>query len=525
MTERVTLPIYGKFGKTLISKEELLTSWEAAIEKGALQIETGTKVEQVDGADGGFTVKTSRGLVRARKVVLAIGRRGTPRPLGVPGDGQDKVTYRLVDAQQYEGTRVLVVGGGDAALEAAIQLAEQTEAEVAVSYRQPVLGKAREANKRRFIELVQSGRIFAFMPSNVQAVTAKSVKLEVAGKALELKNDYVIACLGGELPTEFLKTNGVAMQRLHGEALGAKARAARGSASLDGEAKGRRRLAFALFVLGAVFVTALAVVGQDYYRLPVPLRNTHPAHALLKPAGTFGHGVGIVATLFMMSNFLYALRKRWDRLKGLSSIRNWLTFHQFVGFMSPLVIAFHAAFQSNNVLATSTAVSLGIVVLTGVLGRFIFGLVPSGHGQQNELGELNKRYARLKTRSETDVEQTVTDLSDIGAVSAILHHATAPPADRSLFAFFLHLPLQHLGDRRDMSNIKHAFRSHENFLEFKRNFIKLRTLQAQVGFFRALKRLMSIWRAFHVVLAVCLVVMIAAHIGVSLFLGYTWIFK
>ena len=79
----------------------------------------------------------------------------------------------------------------------------------------------------------------------------------------------------------------------------------------------------------------------------------------------------------MLSNFLYAVRKRWERLKGFSSIRNWLTFHQFVGFMSPLVIAFHAAFQSNNLLATSTAISLAIVVLTGVVGRFIFGLVPA----------------------------------------------------------------------------------------------------------------------------------------------------
>lgn len=522
MTERVNLPIYGKFGKTLISKEELLEAWEEAIKKGDIKVETGVKVEKIEGEDGNFSVQTSAGLVRGRKVVLAVGRRGTPRKLGVPGDHLNKVTYRLIDAQQYDGTRVLIVGAGDAALEAAIQIAEETEAEVALSYRQAELGKAREANKKRFKELVAEGRIFAFMPSTIKGVTEKSVRLDVNGKPLELKNDYIIACLGGELPTEFLKANGVSMQRLHGEELGAKARAGRGSAKMESELKTQRRLALALFTLGAIIVALLAVVGQDYYRVPVPQRIGHPAHAFLKPAGNWGHGVGIVSTLFMLSNFLYAVRKRWERLKGFSSIRNWLTFHQFVGFMSPLVIAFHAAFQSNNLLASSTAISLGIVVLTGVVGRFIFGIVPSGKGHQNELGELAKRYERLKTRAETDMEGAVTD-TDV--VAGVLEHATTPPKDRSLFAFLLHLPLQRLRDFRDLRHVRAAFKAKEAFVEFKQNFDKLRTLQAQVTFYRALKRLMSIWRVFHVVLAVCLVVMIASHIGVSLFLGYKWIFK
>jgi dihydropyrimidine dehydrogenase (NAD+) subunit PreT len=522
MTERVNLPLFGKFGRTLISKEELLESFSDAIKKGNIDVEPGTKVQAIEGEDGAFTLKTSRGEVRGRKVVLAVGRRGTPRKLGVPGDELSKVTYRLIDAQQYEGTRVLVVGGGDAALEAAIQIAEETEAEVALSYRQPELGKAREANKRRFKELVQEGRIFAFMPSSPKGVTPRSVKLDVAGKALELKNDYVIACLGGELPTEFLKTNGVDMQRLHGEELGGKARAGRGSARLENELRSQRRLALGLFTLGALIVALLTVVGLDYYQVPIPLRKDHPAHAFLKPAGSWGHGVGVVSTLFMLSNFLYAVRKRWDRIKGFSSIRNWLTFHQFVGFMSPLVITFHAAFQSNNLLATSTAASLAIVVATGVVGRFIFGVVPSGVGHQNELGELTKRYERLKTRAETDMEHTTTDMD---RVAQVLQHATTPPRELSVLAFMFHLPAQRLRDAADLRHLRQAFRSPENFEEFKENFEKLRTLQAQVSFYRGLKRLMGMWRVLHVVLAICLVVLIAAHIGFSLFLGYKWIFS
>lgn len=519
MTERVELPFLGKFGRSLISKEELLESWTTAIKKAGLNIETGAKVEKIDGADGNFTVTTSRGPIAAKKVVLAIGRRGSPRKLGAPGDHLPKVAYRLVDAQQYEGSRVLVVGGGDAALEAAIQLCEETDAEVALSYRQAELGKARDANKRRFKELVDQGKIFAFMPSQVKKVTATTVELDVNGKPLALHNDFVIACLGGEVPTEFLQKNGIGMTRLHGEQLGAKA--GRGSAKQEAEEKSNRRLSFALFTIGLLICAGLFIVGHDYYRLSLAERSKHVAHAFLRPSGTWGHGVGIVATLVMMSNFLYAVRKRWERLKGFSSIKRWMTFHQFVGFLSPVVIAFHAAFQSNNLIATGTAASLAVVVVTGVLGRFIWGFVPAGDQRQSELGELQRRWERLKQRVHHEVE-TFTTKDVIGAV---VEHALEPPKEHSVGAFLFHYPMQWLRDRRNLGRIKRLFPNSRSFKDFRESFFRMRRLQAQVTFFRGLKRLMSVWRVLHVVLAVVLVVLIAAHIGISLFLGYTWIFK
>ncbi len=518
MTERVELPYLGKFGAPLISKEQLLESWEEAIKKADVRINTGVKVEGIEGEDGNFTVLTTKGTVKAKKVVLAIGRRGTPRKIGCPGEELEKVTYRLIDAQQYEGARVLVIGGGDAALEAAIQLAEESDAEVALSYRQPEFGKAREANKRRFKELVEQDRIFAFMASSVKKVSPGFVTLEKGGKLVEFPNDFVIACLGGELPTEFLKKMGVGMTRLHGEALGAKAK--RGSAIQDEKEKKHRRLAFGLFVLGALIVSALFVVGWDYYKVPIELRAKHPAHLFLRPAGTWGHGVGIVSTLVMMSNFLYAVRKRWQRLKGVSTIRTWLTFHQFVGFMSPLVIVFHAAFQSKNHLATLTAGSLSIVVLTGVIGRFIYGLVPSGEGRTGELGELNKRWEKLSER----LGSAAHALSTPAEVEALLATAKVRPPETSLVRFLMHLPVQRFSDVRHLRHSRSLFPTAAQAREFSDSFKKLRTLQAQVSFFRSLKVLLSTWRVFHVVLAVLLVVLIAAHIGVSLFLGYRWIF-
>lgn len=518
MSEKVQLPFYGSFGASLISKEELLESWEEACAKADIRVNTGVKVEKVEGEDGNFTIRTASGSLKAKKVVLAIGRRGSPRKLGVPGDDLPKVTYRLIDAQQYEGARVMVVGGGDAALEAAIQIAEESDAEVVLSYRQPEFGKAREANKRKFKELVEQGRVHAFMASTLKEVRPEAVLLEKGGKVLTLPNDFIIACLGGELPTEFLTKMGVGMTKLHGESLGAKAK--RGSALQEKQEKKERRLSFGLFVLGALIVAALFVVGWDYYRVPVAERLQHPAHKLLRPAGTWGHGVGIVATVVMMSNFLYAVRKRWGRLKGFSTIRTWLTFHQFVGFLSPLVIVFHAAFQSRNHLATLTAASLSVVVLTGIVGRYIYGLVPTGEQREGALDELSKRWHRLSERLGT----AAAALQVPAQVEPLIASAVGPPPQTSLTKFLFTLPFQRVADRRQLRQVSAAFPSEEAARDFHDSFIRLRTLQAQVSFFRSLKVLLAGWRVFHVVLAVLLVVLIAAHIGVSLFLGYRWIF-
>jgi putative YpdA family bacillithiol system oxidoreductase len=529
MTERIELPFYGKFGKSLISKEELLSSWTKAMERAGVTVESGVKVTAVAGNDGAFVVQTSKGPVEARKVVLAIGRRGSPRKLGVPGEELPKVAYRLIDPQQYEGSRVLVVGGGDAALEAAIQLAEESDAEVTLSYRSPEFGKCREANKRKFKALVENKRIRAVMGSQVKKVLPQSVHLQVAdGRVGNLANDFVIACIGGELPTEFLKAVGVNIRRLFGSALGdtvspsgTQPKAKRGSAKEQAEKKRQRRLALGLSVLGALIFAVLAVAGWDYYGLTNPERLKHPMHKLLRPAGTWGHGVGIVATLFMLSNFLYSVRKRFEILKGTGPIRGWLTFHQFVGIMSPVAIAFHATFKSNNVLATTTSVSVGVVVLTGLVGRFIFGLVPSREGRQAELDELQARWERLKER----VRTLTAEVTDPLQVQAAIEQVTGPVRGGSLMHFMLGLPREAAHARRVLQRLRPVFPSRDTFEDFSEAYQRMRALRSQVGFYEKLKRLMSIWRVFHVVLAVTLVFMIAAHIAVSLYLGYFWVFR
>src|SRR6185436_11178942 len=136
--------------------------------------------------------------------------------IGVPGEELEKVAYRLIDPRQYAGNRVLVVGGGDSALEAAIQLAEESDAAVAISYRRPEFARCRPLNKQKIDAHLKSGRVKSFMSSEVLSIQPESVTLK-NGTTESIANDFVLACLGGELPNDLLKSIGVSIRRHHGD--------------------------------------------------------------------------------------------------------------------------------------------------------------------------------------------------------------------------------------------------------------------------------------------------------------------
>jgi thioredoxin reductase len=151
-------------------------------------------------------------------VVLALGRRGTPRQLGVPGEELPKVIYQLDDPQEFAGRQCLVVGGGDSALECALMLAG-SGARVTLSYRQNSIARAKPRNRQLFEEAVRNRRIRALLPSVVKAITPRSVRLEMNGVEKDIPNDDVIVMAGGVLPFEFLKEIGIEMRTLYGEPL------------------------------------------------------------------------------------------------------------------------------------------------------------------------------------------------------------------------------------------------------------------------------------------------------------------
>jgi dihydropyrimidine dehydrogenase (NAD+) subunit PreT len=223
-----------------------------------------------------------------------------------------------------------------------------------------------------------------------------------------------------------------------------------------------------------------------------------------------------VATAFMLSNFLYPVRKRTRALTGLGDIRDWLNFHVFVGFMSPLVIAFHAAFQSNNVLATATAFALGIVVGTGLIGRFIYGLVPSVDGHAEELELISGRFERLRST----VEPMLTGARERIRLDKLVASATAQVPRSSLIVALLREPLSGLRFRFRLLRVRFLFTGTSQYTRFRISVLRLRRLRFQIAFYGGLRNLLRNWRVMHASLAVFLVFVMTVHIGVSLYLGY-----
>ena len=168
--------------------------------------------------DGSFAVKTAKQTYRAGSVLLAIGRRGTPRKLGVPGEELPKVVYRLLDPEQYQGQSVLIVGGGDSALEAAASISDLQATQVALSYRGAAFDRAKPLNRQRVAQANKEGRLKVLLSSNVQQIAKESVVVNLQGKPMELRNDAVIVSAGGVLPTEFLRSVGIEVATKYGTA-------------------------------------------------------------------------------------------------------------------------------------------------------------------------------------------------------------------------------------------------------------------------------------------------------------------
>ncbi len=210
MTSPVEFPIAGKFRKLEISKEELLRFWHRTVKEAGLRVNASEGVSNIKpGADGVFTVTTLRGCYAARAVILALGRRGTPRKLGVPGEGLPKVMYSLIDAEAYRNARILVVGGGDSAVEAALGLAHQPGNRVTLSYRGADFKRIKGRNAERLRATVNDRRLELVLQSQLKEVGDRTIRLETPAGERELANDYVFILVGGVPPTEFLEKIGV----------------------------------------------------------------------------------------------------------------------------------------------------------------------------------------------------------------------------------------------------------------------------------------------------------------------------
>ncbi|MES0489953.1 MAG: NAD(P)-binding domain-containing protein [Leptospirales bacterium] len=207
MTSPVKIPLYGILKRKEIRKEELLDIWTTLVEKHKLNIHVGEAVESVVSDGDDFIIQTDKDKYKSAKVILCLGRRGTPRKLGIEGEDKSKVTYGLIDPDEYANKDILVVGGGDSAVEAAIALCENNT--VTMSYRKEQFIRIKDGNAKKIKNAINKGKIKVFFQSQATEITDTIVTLDINGQSRELENDRVFIMIGGEPAFPLLRSIGV----------------------------------------------------------------------------------------------------------------------------------------------------------------------------------------------------------------------------------------------------------------------------------------------------------------------------
>jgi thioredoxin reductase/Pyruvate/2-oxoacid:ferredoxin oxidoreductase delta subunit len=385
----VELPLHGKLDQREYSKEELVELWQRIVVEQELPLRLGETFVGVERVGEGFVVRTERASFRARQVCLAIGRRGTPRRLGVAGEQLSKVAYSLLDAHGFQRRRVLVVGGGDSAVEAALALAEQPDNEVTLSYRRESFFRLRARNEQRLRESVGARRLAVLMASDVREVREEAVELEVREhgerRHVTLPNDDVLVMAGGTTPFELLSRVGVSFDPAQRPAPAPFLETGPGLVpALAG--------AFVLSLVGLVF----ALWHADYYLLPTNLRPEQLKHELLRPGRNLGLTLGIGACLWIGVNLLYLARRKFLPGFRWGSLRGWMSVHVGTGVLAFLCALLHAAMAPRDTVGGHALWGLAVLLVTGAVGRYFYAWIPrAANGRELAVEELRLRLGRL----------------------------------------------------------------------------------------------------------------------------------
>ena len=388
MTQPVTLPLVGTLAKTTYSKEELIELWAEVVGRERLPLHAGEELAKVVRAGDHLEVHTKTRVWRARAVCLALGRRGTPRKLGVPGEDLPKVSYSLLDAQGYQGRRILVVGGGDSAVEAAVGLTEQPGNLVTLSYRKSAFSRIKARNQARLDEALAAGRLELALGTEVARIGEHTVDLRLGeNEERTLANDEVFVFAGGTPPFELLEASGVSFDPA--ERPRAEAIAEQGTGLLPALA-----VALALAVGAAIWTLVFA----DYYGLAEHERVASPWHRHLRPAGTVGLALGVGAAAAVLANLAYLARRsqRFAWIPG--SLQRWMTAHVATGIGALLLALVHSAMAPGDTVGGHAFAALCVLVATGAVGRYLYSFVPrAANGRELELSEVEGAFAALSS--------------------------------------------------------------------------------------------------------------------------------
>lgn len=511
MTQPIQLPLHGRLPKQEYQKEELVELWDGLVAKNSLSIETGVRLIDVVKRDDGLLVaNTSAGPRVARHIALCLGRRGSPRKLGIPGEHLTKVAFSLIDVDSYNGRNILVVGGGDSAAEAAIGLCENKKNNVTLCSRAKDWVRVKAKNEARIRKAVEAGHLTLLMESNTKRITEDSVTvLRGSGPTAEeitIPNDEVFILVGGDPPFDLLKRAGVSFDPTK-----------RVTPNVIVDSTGPLLWATGMLLVVAAAMIAWGILHFGYYGSSHALRTLESTHVLLRPAGKFGLAMGLLAVALFSWNLLYLVRRslRFGRFFP-GSLRFWMGTHVFTGLASFLAVIVHAGFSYRATVGGFAFLSLVIVLLAGLVGRYFYAVVPrAANGREIDLDELRARMATLAA---------TWDASARGLGKAVRDRVeTLVRQDRwrsFLIARIIELIAAHFRIRRALNDLRHdrAFddvpnEEREELLQLAKRSYRL-TLQ--ITHFEEIRAVLSTWRFIHRWLAILMVAFVVIHIVTAL---------
>jgi len=510
LVQPVELPLYGLLERASYTKEELLEIWQEIAREEELPIRTGVRFEGVERrADGSFEVRTSMGPVFARNVCLALGRRGTPRKLGVPGEELPKVAYGLVDAHAYENRRILIVGGGDSAAEAAVALGSQRGNEVTLSYRKSAFTRLNARNEEKLNKARERGELRTLFDSNVSRITPDHVELSVGKngdtETVTLPNQDMFVLAGGTPPFRLLADSGISFDR---------ALDPEDSVIAEADAGLLRSLAWALIL--ALAALTWAVAYGDYYRLPLGERPRSPHHEWLRPAGTVGLVLGIVAVALIIGNLAYLLRRH--QLFGFArgKLQSWMSSHVVTGLLALILVVVHGSMTVHDTTGGHAFLALCVLIVSGAIGRWFYGFVPhAANGRELELDEVRSQLAtisgewdrsggRFSSAIADDVEALLSKQHWGGSFLQRLRGLFDGPRD-------LRRSLARLRERAQAEGLSDS--QIEPMLDLAR---QAQRTAFMVSHYEQLRGLLASWRFVHRWVALLMVLLVVLHVVTAL---------